>query len=143
MCPAAAEVEFNDGNGRLGRLIIVLQLVEAGALQYPVLNLSPWLEPRKGTYKDLLLQASHTGDFDPWVTFFAEGVTHQALDASRRIDRLNGIRDSMLERLRAGKAKGVILDIEQDLIGYPMITPTQAASMHNVTYPPRTMPSRS
>ena len=127
---------FSDGNGRLGRLIVVLQLIEAGALTHPVLNLSPWLEPRKDQYKDLLLDTSRTGDFDPWVQFFATGVQHQAVDALRRIDRLNAIRDSMLEELRAQRAKGVILDIAQDLIGYPIISPTQAASMHGVTYPP-------
>lgn len=127
---------FSDGNGRLGRLIVVLQLVEAGALQYPVLNLSPWLEPRKDQYKDLLLATSRTGDFDPWVQFFAEAIVDQSQDAIRRIDRLNDIRDSMLERLRIEKAKGVVIEIAQDLIGYPLITPTQAAGMHNVTYPP-------
>ena len=42
----------------------------------------------------------------------------------------------MLERLRIEKAKGVVIEIAQDLIGYPLITPTQAAEMHNVTYPP-------
>lgn len=52
---------FSDGNGRLGRLVVVLQLVEEGALQHPVLNLSPWLEPRKDEYKDHLLSISRDG----------------------------------------------------------------------------------
>jgi Fic family protein len=127
---------FSDGNGRLGRLIVVLQLIEAGALTQPILNLSPWLEPRKEKYKDLLLSTSLTGDFDPWVEFFAQAVLDQAQDAVKRISRLNDIRDGMLDRLKADKAKGVVLEIAQDLIGYPIITPTQAASMHHVTYPP-------
>jgi Fic family protein len=127
---------FSDGNGRLGRLIVVLQLIEAGALAQPILNLSPWLEPRKDRYKDLLLSTSLTGDFDPWVEFFAQAVLDQAQDAVKRITRLNEIRDGMLDRLRADRAKGVVLEIAQDLIGYPIITPTQAASMHHVTYPP-------
>lgn len=127
---------FSDGNGRLGRLIVVLQLIEAEALAQPILNLSPWLEPRKDQYKDLLLSTSLTGDFDPWVEFFAQAVLDQAQDAVKRITRLNEIRDSMLDRLKADKAKGVVLEIAQDLIGYPIITPTQAASMHHVTYPP-------
>ena len=60
---------FSDGNGRLGRLIVTLQLVQAGAVHYPVLNLSPWFEPRKDQYKDLLLAVSQTGDHDDWLQF--------------------------------------------------------------------------
>lgn len=127
---------FSDGNGRLGRLIVVLQLIEAGALARPVLNISPWLEPRKDQYKDLLLSTSLTGDFDPWVQFFAEAVRHQAVDWLRRIDNLVALRDAMLADLRAAGAKGVALEIAKDLIGYPVISPTKAAERHGVTYPP-------
>ncbi|MBK6764022.1 MAG: Fic family protein [Micrococcales bacterium] len=127
---------FSDGNGRLGRLIVVLQLVDAGALTHPVLNLSPWLEPRKDLYKDLLLSTTRSGEFDPWVQFFAEAVKDQAEDSLRRIDTLIDIRNSMLDALHATRAKGVILQIARDLIGYPVISPSQAASLHGVTYPP-------
>lgn len=127
---------FSDGNGRLGRLIVVLQLMESEELQHPVLNLSPWLEPRKDEYKDMLLNVSLTGEYDRWVRFFAEGVKFQAEAAIKQIDRLVEYRNSMLETLRGQRVKGVILEIAEDLIGYPMITPTQAASMHHVTYPP-------
>lgn len=127
---------FSDGNGRLGRLIVVLQLIEAGALARPILNISPWLEPRKDQYKDLLLATSRTGDFDPWVQFFAEAVRHQAVDALRRIDALIALRDAMLADLRHAGAKGVVLEIAKDLIGYPVISPTEAAERHGVTYPP-------
>lgn len=127
---------FNDGNGRLGRLIIVLQLVDAGALAYPILNLSPWLEPRKEEYKDLMLSVSRTGDFNPWVQFVAQGVMAQSDDGISRIDKLIEIRAAMLEALRAENAQGVVLEIVEDMVGYPVITPSQAASLHGVTYPP-------
>lgn len=130
---------FSDGNGRLGRLIVTLQLVDAGALQFPVLNLSPWLEPRKEQYKDQLLAVSRTGQFDGWIQFFCEAVAAQAVDAVSRIDELFAIRADFLERLRAVNAKGVVLEIVEDLIGYPIITPSRAAALHNVTYPPANM----
>lgn len=127
---------FSDGNGRIGRLAIVLQLIDGGALRYPILNLSPWIEPRKEEYKDLLLKCSVTGDFNEWIRFFAQAVTHQSREAVTRIEMLTKIRADMLEALREDKAKGVVLDIVEDLIGWPVITVTQAASLHNVTYPP-------
>jgi len=127
---------FSDGNGRLGRLIVTLQLVDAGALQYPVLNLSPWFEPRKERYKDLLLAVSQRGEYDEWLQFFFSAICAQADDAVARIDELMAVRAEFLELLRADKAKGVVLAIVEDLIGYPVITPSQAAALHQVTYPP-------
>jgi Fic family protein len=56
---------FSDGNGRLGRLLITLQLISAGALTQPVLNLSPWFEPRRAAYVDHLKKLSTTGDYNP------------------------------------------------------------------------------
>lgn len=127
---------FSDGNGRLGRLIIVLQLIAEQALRYPILNLSPYFEPRKDVYKDLLLETSATGDFEPWVRFFADAVIAQAMDAEARISRIVDVRHQMLTDLRAEKARGVVLDIVEDLIGYPVITVSQAAKLHGVTFPP-------
>ena len=127
---------FSDGNGRLGRLIVTLQLVQAEALKYPVLNLSPWFEPRKDQYKDLLLAVSRTGEYDDWLKFFFIAVAAQADDAVHRIDDLMEARSDFLSLLRADGAKGVVLEIVDDLIGYPVITPTQAARLHGVTYPP-------
>ena len=127
---------FSDGNGRLGRLIVTLQLVDAKAMRYPVLNLSPWFEPRKEEYKDLLLGVSLTGEYDDWLQFFFRAVTAQADDAVSRIDELMDVRARFLDRLRSDGARGVVLEIVEDLIGYPLITVSQAADLHNVTYPP-------
>ncbi|WP_326551151.1 Fic family protein [Micromonospora sp. NBC_01813] len=126
---------FNDGNGRLGRLICVLQLAARGELRVPVLNLSPWLETRRREYQDHLLQLSMTGDFDPWIQFFAEAVRAQAIDAADRIESLLSWRESAIGRLRQASVRGVAVRIVEDLIGYPMITPTSAARMYGLSYP--------
>jgi Fic family protein len=115
---------------------VTLQLVQAGALKYPLLNLSPWFEPRKDQYKDLLLAVSQTGQYDGWLQFFLTAVAAQADDAVTRIDDLMEARRDFLDLLRADKPKGVVLEIVETLIGYPIITPTQAAHLHQVTYPP-------
>jgi Fic family protein len=127
---------FSDGNGRIGRLIMTLQLVEADALQYPILNLSPWLRERRDEYKDQLLNVSITGDFNPWLTFFCEAVSAQAANAVEKIEQLLTVRQSMMARLRAARVRGVALDIVESLIGYPYITAAEAAKIHGVTYPP-------
>lgn len=127
---------FTDGNGRIGRLAIVLQMIDSGALRYPILNLSSYLEPNKEEYKDLLLRVSKTGEHDPWVQFFVQGVKEQAERSRARIEALTLYRAHMLDALRAAKAKGVVLELVDDLIGNPIITPKRAADLHGVTYPP-------
>lgn len=125
---------FSDGNGRLGRLVVVLQMMEADTLAYPILNLSPWLKARKEEYKDHLLEVSATGNYDPWVRFFSTAVEAQAEDMVRRIEELLAVREEMLALTRAHRVRGTAVSIVEDLIGYSSITPSAAAKLHGVTY---------
>lgn len=126
---------FSDGNGRIGRLIITLQLIEEGILGFPVLNLSPWLEPRRDDYIDHLLSVSKTGDFDPWVRFFGEAVAARATAASETIDRLMDFSTEVIGAVKATGARGAVLDLAANLIGYPMMTVPQAQRDLGVSYP--------
>ncbi|WP_426563854.1 Fic family protein [Angustibacter sp. McL0619] len=113
---------FSDGNGRIGRLLISLQLVEDKVLQYPVLNLSSWLEPRRQEYTDQLLNVSATGDYDAWIAFFARGVREQAVTSSETVSRLVDTQTSLIERVLAAGKKGVIVELARDLIGSPVVS---------------------
>jgi len=124
---------FSDGNGRLGRLIAILQLVDRGVLRYPLLNISPWLEGRRSAYQEHLLAISQTGRFDPWVSFFCQAVQEQATDAVGRIERLIKKRDEMLTGLRSWGVRGAAIDIVNDLLGYPVLTVKVAAKRHRVS----------
>ena len=126
---------FSDGNGRIGRLLVTLQLVDAQVIEYPILNLSPWLEPRREAYTDQLLEVSATGDFDPWVAFFAEAVKERALAASNTIDVLLKMRQEFSELLRNDGARGIAVDLAGDLIGYPVLAVTDAVDLYGVAYP--------
>lgn len=127
---------YHDGNGRLGRLVMMLQFLESGALKYPVLNLSPWLDDRKDEYRDGLLNVSVTGDFDTWVRFIAQCVIEQSAEAADQIGKLVDYRDDLLRRLHAAKARGVILRLAADIVGRPIMSPSQVAKEYGVTYPP-------
>jgi Fic family protein len=125
---------FNDGNGRLGRLVCVLQLAHRGELRVPVLNLSPWLESRRRQYQDHLLSVSATGDFEPWIRFFSEAVRAQAVRGVEKIDALHDWRDEALAQLLDADVRGVAVRIVEDLFGYPLITATLAAERYGVSY---------
>lgn len=120
---------YADGNGRLGRLIAILQLVQEGVLRFPVLNLSPWLESNRDAYIDGLLQVTLSGEYSPWVSFFSEAVRLQARSTVRQIGQLLNLRESMVTDLRIAGVKGAALEIVEDLIGYPVIDVPTAAAM--------------
>ena len=76
---------YSDGNGRVGRLAIVLTLVRRGALRYPVLAVSPWLDGHKEEYQDGLLELSCTGSWDRWLALFATAIADAAAATERRL----------------------------------------------------------
>ncbi|WP_431238152.1 Fic family protein [Mycolicibacterium aichiense] len=123
---------FHDGNGRLGRLVMALQLMISGDLRYPVLNISPWLEQNRTEYQDGLLRVSQTGDWNPWVCLISTAVHAEALEVIARVDKLLALRQGFQALLRG--SKGVSLRIADDLIGYPMVTASLASQLYGVSY---------
>jgi Fic family protein len=79
---------FNDGNGRVGRLLISLLTVLWELLPLPLLYLSAYLESNHDEYNGALDRVSTQGDWSGWLKFFLRGVREQALDASQRFHHL-------------------------------------------------------
>lgn len=77
---------FTDGNGRVGRLLILLQMMSRRQLTQPVLPLSTWFESHSTEYRDALLAVSNTGDWDGWVTFFSRAIEESSTEALAYID---------------------------------------------------------
>jgi Fic family protein len=79
---------FQDGNGRMGRLLVSLLLCNEGALGQPLLYLSLYLKRRRTTYFDLLQEVRLEGDWERWLRFFLEGVIEtadQSVDTAKKI----------------------------------------------------------
>lgn len=118
---------FTDGNGRVGRLVAVLQLMREGALRSPVLSVSPWLKDRADEYRDHLLAVSTTGDWAPWIAFFARAVGAEAVSGHERIMRLLDLRKELGETVRAALPRArLAVEIADDLIAYPMLSVSDA-----------------
>jgi Fic family protein len=83
---------FLDGNGRVGRLLIILLFCEWELLPQPLLNLSVYFERYRQEYYDRLLAVSQQGNWEGWVRFFLVGVSLQAKDSVVRLERLQGLR---------------------------------------------------
>ena len=125
---------LSDGNGRIGRLLIILQLMQDEVLSEPILVVSPWFEARRVDYHDGLLGLSVTGNWDEWVGFFARGLAAGA-DATRRsIESLLAWRDDAIENVRRARISGVAERLAGELIGAPVLTAGQVAHRHGVTH---------
>lgn len=86
---------FNDGNGRIGRLLIPLFLFQKKALASPMFYLSEYLEANRNTYYLRLRAISDEGDWTGWIEFFLDAVKQQALENTDRVKRILGLYDSM------------------------------------------------
>jgi Fic family protein len=124
---------FLDGNGRLGRLLIVFYLTERGVLQQPLLYLSDYFERNRDEYVAALQGARETGDLDRWFRFFLRGVTRQANRAIESADALLRLREDFRERLRRARARGQAIDAAEGLIANPFLTAPRVAQTLGVT----------
>lgn len=92
---------FLDGNGRVGRLLIVLYLLEKKVIKTPSLYLSFYLKENRIEYYDRMTAVRESGDYEQWIKFFIEGIYVSGQSAIETADELIAIRNSNLERLEA------------------------------------------
>ena len=90
---------FLDGNGRVGRLLITLFLVQREILPSPLLYLSAYFEATREEYYARLLAVTEEGAWERWLTYFLRGVQAQAQDAVDRMEEIDGLFESWRETL--------------------------------------------
>ena len=90
---------FLDGNGRVGRLLITLLLIEKGVLPAPLLYLSAFFEATRQEYYARLLAVTQSGEWEEWLIYFLSGVAEQSADALSRISRIDDLVVEWRDRL--------------------------------------------
>jgi Fic family protein len=122
---------FMDGNGRLGRLLIVFFLIEKGLLPAPLLYLSAYLEQNRRQYYDRLQAVRERGELEQWIQFFLTAVTVQAKDAVARAERLFELRESYRKQLAGSRSRASeVVDLMFD---NPFLTARSVARRLRVT----------
>ena len=121
---------FVGGNGRLGRLLITLFLIERQRLTRPLLYISAYLEGHRDEYYTLLQRVRTEGEWTPWLTFFCEGVHGTAVRATRQARAL--IRHYERDRDRV---KGHALRLADELFRTPAMTVPEAQRILDVANP--------
>lgn len=127
---------FLDGNGRMGRMLITLFLVDQTILSEPVLYLSYYFKRYRSTYYDRLQAIRDDGDWEGWLKFFLEGVasvSNLAADTAKRVLRL---REEDRQAIVDGFERSATLPLRilDGLYRLPAVTPSGIASQQNVSY---------
>ncbi len=123
---------FLDGNGRVGRLLITLFLVERKRLPQPLLYLSAFIEAHRQDYYDLLQRCRTHGEWTQWIQFFLTGVKETAVEAVERSSRLMELRERWRKEFRENARALILLD---ELFLNPYITVAHAQTVLEVSNP--------
>jgi Fic family protein len=125
---------FADGNGRVGRILIPIFLMERGVLRSPLLYLSPFFETQKEEYIDRMYEVSRSGDWVGWIRFFLNAVAQSASRATAAADRLFALRSDYRTRLQQAGRSALPLAIVDHLFVRPVFTIPAIVTHLNVTY---------
>lgn len=124
---------FRDGNGRVGRILISLFLVERGVLPVPLHYVSAFMEATRAEYYDRLLAVSEAGEWEDWLVYFLTGLARQCDDVIERAERI----DALLADWRmavAGESSKAPARVLELVAGNPFIKITSAAERLGVEY---------
>jgi Fic family protein len=123
---------FVDGNGRIGRLLITLFLIERGRLRAPVLYLSEYIESHRSDYYTRLQRVRTHGDWNGWLAFFLQATAETAGHAVRQAQALTDLRAVWREKLAKAPRAAALLD---RLFANPYVSTSAAAAVLGVSLP--------
>jgi len=124
---------FLDGNGRVGRLLIILFLIERKVLDAPLLYLSAFFEATRSEYYDRLLSVSQNSQWDLWLEYFLNGIARMSEDALSRAERINLLIQKWREKI-AGQKPKILFDVIGLLAENPFWTTKKIAERLDVAF---------
>lgn len=127
---------FLDGNGRIGRLLITLFLVQEGILNKPLLYLSSYFEKRKDLYYDNLNSVRVNNDMSHWIKYFIVGVEQTASLAVQTLSQIIQFKDDVENHIRTnyGRRSTNTIRLIHKLLQNPIITVDDAAKFCGISY---------
>lgn len=125
---------FGDGNGRVGRMLITLQLLSQGLLNSPLLYVSPHIEINKDEYIDSMFAVSSEGDWERWLRFFLRTIKVSCEETTKTIGRLNKLQERYRGLLQEKSRSISALLIADHLFESPVVSISEAAKVCGTSY---------
>jgi Fic family protein len=124
---------YSDGNGRLGRLLVIVHLLRGAVIREPLLVVSPWFEQRREQYQDALFELSRTGQWEQWIAFFAEGVAAAAEESQKKVEGLVALQEKLRAKVQEAGNRGVAERLAADLVGLPYLTVSDVKARYDLS----------
>ncbi len=125
---------FRDGNGRTGRILMVLQLIQSGLLQFPVLYISGFINQHRSEYYRRLLAITTDGKWHEFIEYMLTGFYDKARETREDLTKITRLLDEVKERVKVENKKIYSAELVEALFTYPVITPTKLASQLSKHY---------
>ena len=126
---------FLDGNGRVGRLMILLYLMEQGFISKPVIYISYFLKKNQIEYYDRISEVRRSGNYEQWISFFLDAVSSAAKDSLATIENLSALHDRNVKGLPVTTRKNDNVRRLFDYIEqYPIIDIKRTAKSLGISY---------
>lgn len=125
---------FRDGNGRTGRILMVLQLIQNGLLAFPVLYISGYINQHRSEYYRHLLAVTTNDNWYDYIAYMLEGFYIQARETHEDLEKITALLDEIKDYVKTKNNKLYSAELIETLFTYPIITPTKLASELNKHY---------
>ncbi|MDO5330604.1 MAG: Fic family protein [Bacillota bacterium] len=125
---------FLDGNGRIGRMLITLFLLEKGLISSPIFYISYFLKQNRVEYYDRLSEVRHSGNYEQWLNFFLQAVSACSLSTVSSIELLESLHKKNYEKIASSKSNKNALLLFSYLEKHPIIDISGASSALGLSY---------
>lgn len=125
---------FGDGNGRTGRILMVLQLIHSGLLHWPILYISGYINDNRPEYYKLLREISTNNNWVDFILFILEGLRTQALETKKILFDILQLFNEMKKQVKENHKKIYSADLIEILFAFPIITPVKLGKEMGVHY---------
>jgi len=125
---------FGDGNGRAGRILMVLYLVQAGLLNYPILFISGYINENRSDYYRLLREVTTHEKWCEFIEYLLQGFYLQARETKEQLFKVMDLFNAYREGIKTRCSSIYSSDLVEQLFSLPIVTPVRLGSMLNVHY---------
>lgn len=125
---------FGDGNGRTGRILMLMQLIQDNVLTLPVLYISGYINKNRTRYYEVIRNVTYENNWRDYVSFMLNTIYLQAIETKSLILTISELYNKIKDRIKAEHKKIYSSDLVDILFSFPIITPVKLANNLNVHY---------
>ncbi len=125
---------FHDGNGKIGRILMILQLIQSDLLEFPVLYISNFINSFRNDYYLKLREVKSAEKWFEYINFMLTGFRIQSLETRLTLAKMNSLFQEIKQKVKKENNKIYSVDLIEALFTFPVITPTSLAEKINIHY---------